>query len=92
MDMDVVLVVGSLVGFVVAAVRWQRNPLTRRASSGVVWFAAGMLAMTSVDLLGVRDGVLLYLLGVGGLYCLVLGAYKINEDWQERRGRRSEEG
>ena len=91
MDMDVVLVVGSLVGFVVAAVRRRRNPLTRPASSGVVWFAAGMLAMTSVDLLGVRDGVLLYLLGVGGLFCLMLGAYNISEYAMERRYGTSQE-
>lgn len=92
MELKVVLVVGSLMAFAVAAVRWRRNPSMRPARSGVVWLAAGMLAMTSVRLLGVRDGAPLYLLGVGGLYCFVLGVYKINEDWRERRGRRSEEG
>jgi uncharacterized protein involved in response to NO len=91
MDMDVVLAVGSLMAFVVAAVRWRRNPLTRPASSGVLWFAAGLFAMQVVDLSGVRDGVPLYLLGVGGLSCFVLGVYKISEYLRSRSESESQE-
>lgn len=91
MDMNGVLVVGSLVTFMASAMRARRNPSVRPANTGVMWLAAGIFATSLADLLGVRDGVLLYLLGVGGLVAIVLGVYKINEHRRARSERESQQ-
>jgi hypothetical protein len=41
------------------------------------YLATGFAAMSSADLLGVREGMTLYVLGFGGLVALVIGASKL---------------
>ena len=77
MDMKVVLFVSSAVAFTACGVALRRAPLLRPTLSAAMWVFAGIAVMQVPPLMGVSEGLPLYMVQVGGLVSLLVGASKL---------------
>lgn len=77
-SIKLVLFVGSLLALL--AIGWvsiRGRPIRRPDLAAGAWLATGFAATSFASLLGVREGVALYVLGFGGLVALAIGVYKL---------------